>query len=289
MTGDTLPKARIRRRRLFRVVWVVPAIALGVAGWLMWQHLSSIGPEIAITFDEAAAMRVGQTPVRYRGVQVGEVVGIGLSEDLEEARVSVRLVKSASALATEGTVFWIVRPQLEWGNVTGLSTVLSGPEIHALPGQGKEAKLEFAGLDNAPIGLENGGLRLVLRTGRPKGIKLHTPVLYRGVEVGLVHKLDLAPNATSVDVHITIRPRYAHLVRTGTAFWNTSGLSVHGGILKGLDVEIESLRALVTGSIEFATPPGQARVKAGTVFALHDKPRAQWLDWAPKLSTDTKG
>ena len=50
MTGDTIPKARIRRRRLFRLIWVIPAIALGVAIWLVWQHMRSIGPEISIRF-----------------------------------------------------------------------------------------------------------------------------------------------------------------------------------------------------------------------------------------------
>ena len=29
MTAEQIPKARVRRRRLFRLVWVVPAIALG--------------------------------------------------------------------------------------------------------------------------------------------------------------------------------------------------------------------------------------------------------------------
>src|SRR5262245_28990641 len=198
MTGDTPPRARIRKRRWFRLVWIVPALALGVAVWLIGQHLLSIGPEISITFDDAAGMRVGQTPVLYRGVQVGEVIGIGLTDDHKQARVRVRLAKAATGLATQGTVFWIVRPQVGWGNITGLSTVLSGPEIHALPGAGEAAKSEFDGLDNAPIGLEAGGLRLVLRTGRPKGVKLQTPVLYRGVEVGLVHKVDLAPGAEAV-------------------------------------------------------------------------------------------
>jgi paraquat-inducible protein B len=284
MTGEEIPKARIRRRRIFRLIWVVPAVALGVAAYLMWQHMRTIGPEVSITFPDASGLRVGQTPVNYRGVQIGEVSGIALAQDRKHAVVKARLHKSAAPLATEGAVFWIVRPQLGLGQVTGLSTVLSGPEIQMLPGKGEATMKEFTGLDDAPVALGMPGLRLILRAERPKGIRVNTPVNYRGVEVGMVHKVDLAPNTASADIHILIHNRYANLVRAGSAFWNTSGISASGGILKGIELEIESLRTLLTGAIEFATPSERApRVKPGTVFFLHDKPKDEWLGWAAKI------
>ena len=284
MTAEQIPKARVRRRRLFRLVWVVPAIALVVAAWQVWQHMRAIGPEIKIRFPDASGLRVGQTPINYRGVQIGEVIGIDLTEDRRQAVVKARLVKSAAPLATEGTQFWIVRPQIGLNQVTGLSTVLSGPEINLLPGKGEEPKKEFAGLDNAPTAIGMSGLRLVLRAERPKGIRVNTPVNYRGVEVGMVHKIELAPNSASADIHILIHNRYASLVRAGSAFWNTSGIHASGGILKGIELELESLRTLYTGAIEFATPSeNAARVKAGTVFFLHDKAKDEWLAWSAKI------
>jgi paraquat-inducible protein B len=285
MSGEELPKARIRRRRIFRLVWVIPALALAVAVWLVWQHMRAIGPEIAIRFDDASGLRVGQTPINYRGVQIGEVIGIDLAEDRKQAVVRVRLHKSAAPIASEGARFWIVRPQVGWGSVTGLNTVLSGPEIQVLPGKGEVALAQFTGLDAAPVAAEAGALRLVLRTERPKGVRVNTPVNFRGVEVGVVHRVDLAPNATSADVHVLIRGRYAGLVREGSAFWNTSGVSASGGVFKGIELELESLRTLFTGSIEFATPSDKApRAKPGAVFFLHDKAKDEWLAWAPRLA-----
>ncbi len=287
MTGEELPRARIRRRRLFRLVWVIPLVALAVAAYLVWQHMRSVGPEILIRFNDASGLRVGQTPINYRGVQIGEVIGIELSEDRRRAVVKARLHKSAAPIATEGAVFWIVRPQIGLSQVSGLNTVLSGPEIQVRPGNGEERLAEFNGLDNAPVGIDMPGLRLVLRAERPKGIRVQTPVNYRGVEVGVVEKIELAPNAASADIHIVVRSRYAHLVRQGSAFWNTSGISATGGILKGIELEIESLRTLYTGAIEFATPSDKAaRVKSGTVFFLHDKPKDEWLNWSPKFTAD---
>jgi paraquat-inducible protein B len=284
VTGEELPRARVRRRRLFNLAWIIPIIAAAVAGWLIWERMRERGPEVTITFNDGGGLRVGLTPVKYRGVVIGEVSDVALSEDHKRVLVRVRLQRSAEPIAREGAVFWIVRPQVGFGNVTGLNTVLTGPEIHVLPGKGDTVKKEFAGLDSAPVGLETEGLKIILRAERPRSIRPNTPVNYRGVEVGMVQKLELGPNSMSADIHVLIFQRYASLVRQGSAFWDTSGVNVRGGLLKGIEVEIESLRTIATGGIEFATPSEKApRVKPGTVFFLHDKPREEWLSWLPRI------
>ncbi|MBV9190057.1 MAG: MCE family protein [Betaproteobacteria bacterium] len=282
MTGDPVPKARVRRRKLFRLIWMVPVMAIAVAAYLVFHRMQDYGPEITVSFSDGGGLRVGQTPVRYRGVQVGEVTGVKLSKDEKKALVRIRLIKSAEGIARDGSRFWIVRPHVGFGQVTGLGTVLSGPEINVIPGK-PEAKTEFnfTGLENPPSTIE-GGLRIVVRAARPK-MRADAPVYYRGVEVGTVQKLDLAPNSLSADIHIVIYPRYVNLVREGTTFWDVSGLNISGGVMKGLDVQFESLRAFITGGIEFASPPGTARAKPNTVFFLYDEPKKEWLAWAPKI------
>lgn len=282
MTGEETPKARVRRRRVFRLVWIVPAMAIAVAAYLLWQRMQEYGPEIRVTFADGGGLRVGQTALHYRGVQVGEVMGVNLSGDEKRAVVRIRLTRSGAGLAREGSQFWIVRPRVGLGQVTGLGTVLSGPELNVLPGKpDAPTQVEFVGLDNPPSTIE-GGLRIVLRGEHPK-MRADAPVYYRGVEVGVVQKIDLAPNALSADVHVVIYPRFAALVREGSAFWDVSGLNVKGGLLKGLEVELESLRSFLSGGLEFASPPGTPRAKPGTVFFLYAEPKKEWLGWAPKI------
>lgn len=282
MTGEERPKARVRRRRVLRLVWIVPVMAIAVAAYLLWQRMQEYGPEITVTFADGGGLRAGQTPVRYRGVQVGEVSGVGLSQDEKRAVVRIRLTRSGAGLAREGSRFWIVRPRVGFGQVTGLNTVLSGPEINVIPGKaGEPAQYEFSGLDNQPSPIE-GGLQIVLRGEHPK-MRADAPVYYRGVEVGAVQKIDLAPNALSADVHVVIYPRFAPLVREGSTFWDVSGVNVKAGLLKGIDIELESLRTFLSGGIEFASPPGTARAKPGSVFFLYSEPKKEWLNWAPKI------
>lgn len=284
MSAEAPPRARLRRRRLFRIAWVIPLLAALVAGWLVYEHLRSRGPEIAVRFDDVSGLRVGQTPVKYRGVQVGEVIDMSLTEDQKQVQVRVRLRRDAAGIAREGARFWIVRPLIGWGAVSGLGTVFTGPEIQVVPaGEGAPAS-DFVGLESAPADLDSEGLRLTLRATRPKAVRAGTPVYYRGVEVGVVQRIGLSPNSAAADLHILVFRRYARLVREGSVFWNTSGVSAKGGLLQGLELEIESLRSVVAGGIEFATPSAKApRAKPGTVFFLYEASRDEWLNWEPHI------
>ena len=283
MTGEELPKARVRRRRFFRLIWMVPVMALAVAAYLVLHRMQEYGPEITVSFSDGGGLRVGQTPLRYRGVQIGEVSGVALSKDEKRALVRLRLTRFGAGIAREGSQFWIVKPRVGFGQVSGLTTVLSGPEVNVIPGKPDASpEREFVGLDNPPSTVVEGGLKIVLRGEHPK-MRTDAPVYYRGVEVGVVQSIDLAPNALSADVHVVIYPRFAPLVREGSSFWDVSGLNVKGGLLKGLDVEFESLRAFLSGGIEFATPPGTKRAKPGTVFFLYSEPKKEWLGWAPRI------
>jgi paraquat-inducible protein B len=216
---------------------------------------------------------------------VGEVMAVELSEDQQYVLVQARLRHSAASIAREGAIFWVVRPEVGLSNVAALGTVITGPEIGVVPGNG-EPRSEFVGLESSPVALEREGLKIVLRANRPGSLRSNSPVYYRGVEVGTVQDVQLSADATMVDVNVFIKQRYAKLVRSGSKFWNVSGADVSFGLLRGLELKMESLRSLVAGGITFATPndPKAKPVKNGTVFTLYGEPKKEWLEWAPKIS-----
>jgi paraquat-inducible protein B len=285
--ADALPKAKVRRRRRFPVVWIVPVVAAIVAGYLVYGRFQEFGPTITIKFKDASGVRAGQTELRYRGVPIGQVVTIELSEDRTYAVVKARLRRETSAMAAEGSVFWVVRPDVRLGDISRLSTIITGPYIEVLPGSGKP-RSEFIGLDSPPPIPERGGLRIILATSHLGSVRPGSPVYYRGIQVGSVTSTSLSRDATAVHVHGVIMRPYARLVRIGSRFWTVGGLDVNVSVLRGVEVNVESLRALVTGGIAFATPedPSSLPAKEGTIFPLHDKPRKEWLQWTPKILTD---
>ena len=157
-----LPAATVRKRRWrFPVVWVVPLIAAIVAATLVYNRLQEFGPTITIKFRDGSGVKAGQTEIRYRGVPVGQVTTIELTPDHEHVVVTARLRHTAAGLAKEGALFWIIRPEVGFGTVRGLSTVLTGAYIQSLPGRGKDRK-DFTGLESASPTLGQAGLTVTL-------------------------------------------------------------------------------------------------------------------------------
>ncbi len=270
-----LPTARLRKRRwTSSTIWIIPLVATLVAAYLMFGQFQERGPMITIGFNDASGVSVQQTRVEYRGVPVGQVKDITLSEDRQHALVRVRLRRSAANMARDGSQFWIVRLQ---GGVQSLAnfgaavgTVFSGPYIGMLPGTGPP-KTEFLGLDEPPIVKERGALHIVLSAAHVGSLRSATAVLYRGIEVGEIQDFRLNPAATAVDIDVSVKAKYAHLVRSNSRFWNVSGINAHFGLLKGLQVNVQSLRSLVLGGIAFFTPadPKASPARDGMVFQLN--------------------
>lgn len=280
-----VPDARVRQRR-WRVsaAWLVPLMAAIVAGFLVYDHRRHAGPTITIAFTDGAGVKVGQTEIRYRGVPIGEVRGIDLSPDLSHVVVTAQLRHSAAAVAREGSVFWIVRPQVGPVSISGLSTVLTGPYIEVLPGRG-QTQTSFSGVDHPSPTLNRRGLTFVLATANMGSVRTGSPIYYRGIEVGTVVGAHLNRDATSAHVDVFIDQPHTRLVRIGSRFWSVSGLDIHVGLFKGLDISLESLRSLAVGGVAFATPDvGGAPAKAGTTFVLHEQAEKAWLTWSPKIA-----
>jgi paraquat-inducible protein B len=290
-TRPLLPAATLRRRRWrLPLVWIVPLVAAVVAGSLVYNRRQELGPTITITFRDASGVKPDQTEIRYRGVPVGQVTTIELGPHQDHVVVTARLRRTAAGLAREGSLFWIVRPEVGFGTVRGLSTVLTGSFIQSVPGHGK-ARKAFTGLESASPTLGQPGLSVTLASRQIGSVRPGSPVFYRGIEVGSVTATELAPDATAAHIKAFIPQRFARLVRVGSRFWLVGGVDVNLGLFRGLEVNVESLRALVAGGIAFATPddPGSPAVKDGTLFLLHEKPQIEWLDWLPKIPVPAAG
>ena len=284
-TIDKLPRAKVKRHPWsFPVMWVIPVVSALVAGYLVYDHVREFGPTITIRFKDGTGLKAGRTPIQYNGVRIGEVRTIRLSDDLQSVVVEARLLRSAASIAREGSAFWIVRLSTEFQDNFNLGTVISGAYSQVLPGTG-ESVSEFVGVESAQAASEPGALEIVLRTNHLGSLKPNSPVYYRGIEVGAVRTCKLSVDATAAEVRVLIKPRYVTLVRNGTKFWNASGVDVKGGLFSGVEINMESLKSLLTGGIVFATPsdPKSWAVKNGAVFHLYEAPEKAWLEWAPRI------
>jgi len=134
----------------FTSIWIVPFIALVIAGWLAFQYYHDRGPEIRILFEKNEGLQAGQSQIKYRNVPVGLITKVELEKDGEGVVVVARMDKSVAPFLNENAKFWIVKPELGIRGVTGLDTLISGTYIQMYSQKrGKEFKEEFHGLNYA--------------------------------------------------------------------------------------------------------------------------------------------
>ncbi|MBU6956802.1 MCE family protein [Pseudomonas sp. CVAP len=252
------------------------------------DEASQKGAVVTIKVDRADGLRTG-TPIRFKGLDVGKVENVDLSDDLQSVLLTARITEVPERIARVGSQFWVVKPELGLIKTSNLETLVTGQYIEVQPAA-KNLGLQknFVALANPPESAkEEAGLSLVLSAARRGSLKTGVPVTYREITVGKVTGYELGQTADRVLVHILIEPKYAPLVRSGTRFWNTSGFGLDFGLFKGATVRTESLETLIQGGIAFATPEGDrmgSPARPEQTFPLFDKFEDEWLTWAPKIS-----
>jgi paraquat-inducible protein B len=255
-----VPTASLHRQPRFQLIWLVPLVALLVAGYLAWETIHSRGPVITISLRTAEGLQAGQTKVRHKAVELGTVRSISLSDDLSHVNVQVQMRREAIPELTDQARFWVVRPRLAGGNVSGLDTLLSGAYIELDPGSPEQMdrgtpQRSFEGLDDPPaVRSDEPGTTYVLTTPRIGGITSGSPVLYRDVAVGEVLRWTFGPQGQGFIVTIFVRKPFDAFVHDATEFWNSSGVSLDLGA-DGVTLRLESLQAVLSGAVSFDTEP----------------------------------
>jgi len=245
------------------------------------------GEIITIKVDRADGLRTG-TPIRFKGLDVGKIEDVDLSDDLQSVLLTARINEVPDRIARVGSQFWVVKPELGLIKTSNLETLVTGQYIEVQPAaKNLGSQKNFVALPNPPeTAKQESGLSLVLSAPRRGSLKAGVPVTYREITVGKVTGYELGQTADRVLIRILIEPKYAPLVRSGTRFWNTSGFNLDVGLLKGATLRTESLETIIQGGVAFATPDGERMgnpARPEQTFALFDKFEDEWLTWAPKI------
>lgn len=129
-----------------------------------------------------------------------------------------------------------------------------------------------------------GDLEIIVEATTRGSLAAGSPVTYRGVPIGAVHAVSLAPDAVGVELRVVVREPYAALVRERTIFWDAGGILLEGGLVKGLRLELDSIASLLTGSLALAVPdlPGPPAAP-GARYTLAAEPE-NWQTWSPRLA-----
>ena len=238
---------------LLTSIWIVPFIALVIAGSLAFQYFSGRGPEIKIIFPQNEGLVAGQSFVKFRNVPVGKVTNIYTDEKIDGVVVVVRMNnKELTPYLNENAKFWIVKPEVGFSGVSGLDTLISGTYINVYSeANGKQEKDRFIGLTQ-PYREAGKGKYFRLQSSTGDNVNVGTPVYYMNIKVGQVEYLYLGVDNKNIDVVIFIDKQYVPFIHEDSKFWTKS--NVNFDFSKGnLDINIASLNYLIQGGIVFSS------------------------------------
>jgi len=254
----------------FTSIWIVPFIALIIAGWLAYQYFSELGPEIRIVFSKNEGLQAGQSQIKYRNVPVGKVMKIELQKDGEGIVVVARMDKTVAPFLNESSKFWIVKPEVGIGGVSGLDTLISGTYINMHAHKAEENIDHFVGQDHAYRN-DSQGEYFVLNT--PQGnnaVKAGTPIYLKNIKVGQVEYVVLGLDNSSVDVIVYMENKYTPYLHVDSNFWvrSTFDISLNNG---RVDLAVAPVTDLIQGAIEFSSQKKglTCDVPDGHVFRLY--------------------
>ncbi|MEM5328346.1 MlaD family protein [Paraburkholderia sp. JHI2823] len=265
--ADAVPRSRWR----LQIVWLVPILAVLIGGWLAVKAAIEKGPTITISFLTAEGLEAGKTKIKFKDVDIGIIKSVTLTPDHERVIATADIKKDAANMLVDNTRFWVVRPRVSGGTVSGISTLLSGSYIGMDVGKSRTERRDFVGLEVPPvIASDVPGREFILKSTNMGSLDVGEPVYFRRLQVGQVSALKLDPDGHGVTLRVFINAPYDRFVLADTRFWHASGVDVTVGS-NGIQVNTQSLVSILIGGIAFESPPDardDAVAASGSTFTL---------------------
>lgn len=263
--SDAIPEAVERKAapRSLQLVWLVPIAALLIGGWLAFKAVWDKGPTITIQFQSGEGIEAGKTRIKNKAVDIGTVRSVTLSRDRKAVVVTADIDRQAAdGFLVEDTKFWVVRPRIAGGQVSGLGTLLAGSYIGSDPGKSRTEKREFVGMETPPpITSDMAGKPYKLRSDDLGSLDIGSPVYFRGATAGRVVSTEVAGDGKSVIIGVFVQSPYDRFVNDETRFWNASGVDLSLDAT-GVKLHTQSLLTLLLGGVAFETPPEATKTGA---------------------------
>ena len=219
--------------------------------------------------------------IKYMGLTVGKVEKLELQNAKKQIKATAYIEgQYYPLLAKAGSKFNVISPEISTSGVKNIDAALQN-YISVEAGRGK-TETQFALEDTDTLKTTyDSGFPVIVETSDAQGIQIEAPVLYRGMQVGIVKKMSLSELGDRVFIHLAIEHKYQHLVRNNTEFWAASGYTMDIS-LQGVSMNSGTMSQLLNGGIAFSTPSGrvvQPQAKPNRHFLLQRKIPQEAPEW----------
>ena len=263
--------ANVAQKTRISAIWIIPAVALFVGIWMLYQYQLNKGQTIYITMPQAEGIIAGKTEIKVRSVKIGQIDHVRLSDNQDSVIARAQIDKNYDNLLTEDASIWVVKPRIDETGITGMSTLLSGVYLEFSPGESKQLKKQFK-LQKEPalIGKDVQGGRFKLLSYNAEVLDVSTGIFFKNYKIGQIETATFDWKNQAMQYGIFIKAPYENLITLNSIFWVNSGIEIDLSA-DGININTGSLSKLLKGGISVGLPDQQAPgdlAKDGHSFSL---------------------
>jgi paraquat-inducible protein B len=263
--------ASVTKEPKISAIWIIPAIALLVGCWMLYQYQANKGPTIYIKMPQAEGIIAGKTEIKVRSVKIGQIDHVRLSDKQDSVIARAQIDKNYAKLLTTDSKIWVVKPRIDETGISGMSTLLSGVYLEFSPGTLSTTKTRFD-LQNEPalIGKDVQGGRFKLLAYNAEVLEVSTGIYYKNYKIGQIETAVFDWENQAMKYGVFINDPYQNLITENAIFWVNAGIEIDLSA-DGININTGSLSKLLKGGVSVGLPdqqtPGQI-VKDGHSFSL---------------------
>ncbi|MBH0016522.1 intermembrane transport protein PqiB [Pseudoalteromonas sp. NGC95] len=250
--------AEITKEPKISAIWIIPAIALLVGMWMLYQYQSNKGPTIFIEMPQAEGIIAGKTEIKVRSVKIGQIDHVRLSDTQDSVIARAQIDKNYNNLLTDDAKIWVVKPRIDETGISGMSTLLSGVYLEFSPGESKELKERFKLQDEpALIGKDVKGGRFKLMSYNAEVLDVSTGIFFKNYKIGQIETATFDWENQAMKYGVFIKEPYQNLITMNSIFWVNAGIEIDLSA-DGININTGSLSKLLKGGISVGLPEQQA-------------------------------
>ncbi|OHY91839.1 paraquat-inducible protein B [Vibrio rotiferianus] len=197
-------------------------------------------------------------PIMYRGIEIGQITDLGLSEGRELILASAAIQPAFSDMLTTNTKFILEEAKVSLSGVENITNLVRGNFLTIVPEQGDRAR-RFSAIRKTDFNQQQEkSIVIRLVSDNSFGLDTGANVLYKGIVVGSIINVGLLDKESATQVKhevfmdVLIDHEFKHLIKSNNRFYVTGSASAEL-TESGLSVTVPPAKQLLTGSISFVS------------------------------------
>lgn len=208
---------------------------------------SQRGVKISLTLPNKHGLKK-HSKLLLNDLEIGEITQISLN-DKTQATASLLLDPMIKPYLNSGSTIYLIKPKLALDGVKNLARVITGNYLGLSLGDPLEeykAKEHFHVAEQQPLAFK--GKKLTLKAAHLKDIKIGSPLLYLGYEVGEVLDIQINHKQSAIAVTLMIKSEHEKLLRGNSRFYIESPIKVNADF-NGFSLETGGLDSFLHSRI----------------------------------------